>query len=333
VSKSALATGLACALVGALLGAPSLARAWEPFRSESRDVLRGNEHLKKGQYAEALEAYETAQQKLPGDPGVQLNRGLALLQQGKLGPAREAFRNATQGNAPADIRGQALYDLGLAFMKEADTAAKGEDLEGAQKSLQEAVDAFKSSLRAKPGNRNAAWNLEIARRRLVENKKKQEEKQKQDEEKKKDEEKKDEDKQDQDGGTPPENDGDGGTPEQPKDDEQKPDEQKQDEQKQDQQKQDGDKGEPKDKPPEGDKGDKGQEPKDKGEGQQKPEPKPQQDAREGEAKQPSETTPEQRMPEHMKKALDALSNGEQNLQKQQAQTRAQQRPRRIEKDW
>ena len=176
---------LSCSLMllALLAWAPSVAFAWEPFRSESRDVERGNEHLKKGQAAEALEAYETAQRKLPSEPGVQLNRGLALLQQGKLGPAREAFRNASQGNASPEVRGQALYDLGLAFMKEAEAQAKSEDLDGAQKSLQEAVDALKSSLRAKPKNRDAAWNLEVARQRLVDTQKKQEEKKKQEEEK------------------------------------------------------------------------------------------------------------------------------------------------------
>jgi hypothetical protein len=39
------------------------------------------------------------------------------------------------------------------------------------------------------------------------------------------------------------------------------------------------------------------------------------------------------MPEHMRKALDALEAGEENLEKHRAQLRARQRPRRIEKDW
>jgi Ca-activated chloride channel family protein len=310
-----------------LAALPPAALAWEPFRSQSRDVERGNEHLKKGQAAEALEAYETAQRKLPSEPGVQLDRGLALMAQGKLGPAREAFRNAAQGNAPADVRGEALYDLGLAFMKEADTQAKGEDLEGAQKSLQEAVDALKSSLRAKPKNRDAAWNLELARRRLVEAQKKQEEKKKQDEQKKQDEEKKDEQKQDQDqdGGTPPEN------QDQNKPDENKQDQDSKDPQKPDQEKPEGEGKDQKSPQPEGDKGK--EQPKD-GQGEQKPQPKPDKDAKEGKAKpQPAEATPEQRLPEHMKKALDALSAGEENLEKHRAQQRAQQRPRRIEKDW
>ena len=317
---------LSLTLLGVLAAVPSAALAWEPFRSASPDVERGNQHLKKGQAAEALEAYETAQRKLPNEPGVQLNRGLALMAQGKLGPAREAFRNATQGNASPELRGQALYDLGLAFMKDAEAQAKSEDLEGAQKSLQEAVDALKSSLRAKPGNHDAAWNLELARRRLVEAQKKQEEKKKQ-EEQKKDQEKKDEQKQEQDGGTPPDEQSDAGT----KPPEQDPNQQgKDDQQDKPEDKPEDSKGEPKQEP-EGDKGQ--QKPKD-GQGEQKPEPKPGKDAKQGDAKpQPAEATPEQRLPEHMKKALDALSAGEENLEKHRAQARARQRPQRIEKDW
>jgi tetratricopeptide (TPR) repeat protein len=313
--------GLVALLV--LCAWPSLALAWEPFRSQSRDVERGNEHMRKGQAAEALEAYDTAAKKLPNEPGVQLNRGLALMALGKLGPAREALRNATQGNGPADLRGGALYDLGLAFMQEADAAQKGGEganLDAAQKSLQEAVDAFKGSLRAKAGNRDAAWNLELARRRLVEVQKKQEEKKKQDEQKKKDEEqKKDEQKNDQDGGPPPDQ-GDAGA-EQPKDDQG------------DQKKDDGDKQDQK-KPDEGKGDEKKPEPKDgnKPEDAQKPEPKPSQ-------QQPQQQQPNQaedgqpRLPEHMRKALDALEAGEENLEKHRAQLRARQRPRRIEKDW
>jgi Ca-activated chloride channel family protein len=316
----------------ALAALPSPARAWEPFRSESSDVARGNALMKKGDSAGALEAYETAARRLPNDPGVQLNRGLALLAQGKRGKAREAFQNATQGSAPADVRGEALYDIGLSFMQDADAAAKSEDLDGAQKSLREAVDSFKSSLRARPGDKNAAWNLELARRRLVEVEKKQEQKKKDEEEKKQEEEKKDEQQDDEDAGTPPDEQPDAGAGEQ-KDqgDEQKDDQGDQGDhgdQKKDDQGQPGDQGE-KDEKKDG---------AGKDEPPKQPEPKPgeqkqPQQPSKGQQEQPAEGTPEQRMPEHMRKALDALEAGEENLEKHRAQMRARQGRRRIEKDW
>ncbi|HEY6879933.1 MAG TPA: tetratricopeptide repeat protein [Polyangiales bacterium] len=311
--KSTLWVSLPCAV---LLALSSPARAWELFRSESSAVERGNAALAKGQHKEALEAYDQAARELPDNPAVQLDRGLALLGMDKLGEAREAFRRAGVANAPKDVRGPGLYNLGLTFLKEADLAGKAEDLDGAKKMLEEAVDAFRGSLRAKPGNGDAAWNLELAKRRLVDNEQKREQKKKEEEEKKKDEQK-------------------------------QQDQQNQDQQNQDQQSQQpdagspesGDAGTPKPNDQDGNQGDKDEQdagqpepqepsPADAGRPQpQEPEPQQQQPAPEpqGDANK--------QLPEHMKRALDALEAGEENLEKQRARQRARQRPRRIEKDW
>jgi Ca-activated chloride channel homolog len=306
-----------CSLLGLLLWlsmAPRPARAWELFRSESSAVERGNEHLEKGQAKEALEAYDEAARELPNDPAVQLDRGLALKALNKLGDAREAFRRAGAAGAPKEVRGPALYDLGLTFMHEADQAGQAEDLDGAKKLLEESVDAFRGSLRAQPQNRDAAWNLELAKRRLVDTQKKQEEKKKQEEEKK---------KQD----------------EQNKDDQNK-DDQNKDDQNKDQQP---DAGAP-------ERGDGGSPNEHDGQGEPDasapPPPEPQQadggtpkppEEPEEQPAEPAESEPPKQepnaLPEHMKRALDALEAGEENLEKLRAKQRARTRPRRIDKDW
>jgi Ca-activated chloride channel homolog len=320
-------------LFACLLGLGSLlptrpALAWELFRSESSAVERGNEHLAKGQPQEALEAYDEAARELPDDPAVQLNRGLALKSLNKLAEAREAFRRAGAASAPKEVRGPALYDLGLTFMQEADMAGKAEDFDGAKKLLEESVDAFRSSLRAQPGDRGTAWNLELAKRRLVDVKKKQEEKKKQEDEKKKDEQNKDEQNKD----------------EQNKD-EQNKDEQNKDEQNKDPKQDD----EGKDGAPDaGSPASDGGSSPDQGDGQGEPDagasapepeaadagaPKPPAD--EQEAEQPTDPQKQEpnALPEHMKRALDALEAGEENLEKLRARQRARSRPRRIDKDW
>lgn len=287
------------------------ARAWEPFRSQNSEVLEGNEHLAKGQLPEAITAYEAAAKRLPNEPGVHLDRGLALLKAGKLPQARDALRMATQGSPDAALRGQANYNLGLAFLREADAAGKQENTDEAQKLLREAADAFKSSLRASPKNRDAAWNLELTRRRLLDLEKKQQEKKQQDEEKKKqDEEKKKQEQQKQDG---------------------------QDDQNGDQEPADKDQPESSDAgqpPPEADAG--AGEPDEPEKEKDPPAPEQQQDE-----PKPNDPKPAPReadgtgkaLPEHMQKALDALEDGEENLQKHRAAQRARQRPRRVEKDW
>ena len=290
------------------LAAP--AHAWELFRSESDAVVKGNEHLAKKQHKEALEQYDRAARELPDDPGVQLDRGLALLGLNKLAEAREAFRRAGQGGAPPEIRGPGLYNLGLAFMQEADQAAQAEDFDGAKKLLTEGIDALRGSLRAQPGNPSAAWNLQLAKRRLADVQQKQEEKKKQEEEKKKDQkdqDKQDQDKQDkQDGGTPEQQDG-GGQPS------------------------DADGGA---QPEEGDAGEQSQ--PDQADGGAPdagaPAPQPGEDDG-GAASEPEPQKDPRAMPEHMQRALDALEANEENLEKQRARQRARTRPRRIEKDW
>lgn len=297
----------------ALALSPKQALAWELFRSESSAVERGNEHLAKGQQKEALEAYEEAARELPNDPGVQLDRGLALLALGKLGEAREAFRRAASGNAPKELRGPALYDLGLAFLREGEQAAGAEDFDGAKKMLQEAVDAFKGSLRAQPGSRDAAWNLELAKRRLADVQQKQEQKKKDEEEKKKNEPKKDQpenkDEQDKQDSEPKQPEGDAGTPKPRDEDGGAP-------------RSGGDAGgEPE---PEQEKGDR--------DGGAPPPPTPSQGDAGAPEPEPAPSEP-RALPEHMERALDALEAGEENLEKFRAKQRARSRPRRIEKDW
>lgn len=310
-----------CAAALAALS-PLRARAWEPFRSENADVLEGNRELESGAVDKAIAAYTEAAKRLPQDPGVHLDRGIALLKAGKLAEARDALRIATQGQSGPDVRAKAHYNLGLTFLQEADAAAKGDDLEGAQKLLRESVDAFKSSLRAEPKNRDAAWNLELSRRRLVDIEKKQQEKRDQEQ---KDREEKDKQKDDQ------ENASDAGEPQDRQD--------QQDEQDKSNDSSDdesnGQKSEPQD---EGDAGaGKPQEPPkpesgpDAG-GAQPEKPEAQKPAPEQDKPQEAEA-PDQALPEHMQKALDALSDSEENLQKHRAAMRARQQPRRIEKDW
>jgi|GEM_PF-1067211 len=199
---SALSLGLALlitALTSALL--PGRALAWEFFRSENDHVADGNELLRAGDHAGALREYDLAARELPSEPGVHLDRGLALMASGDFGRAREAFTMAADPPATAEIRAMAHYNIGLTYYREGDalaagtpaaaapapagplgglfgggatpppapTGAPGEpDHDGARRAFREAADAFRDSLRQVPGNRDAGWNLELALRRITE---------------------------------------------------------------------------------------------------------------------------------------------------------------------
>jgi hypothetical protein len=283
----------AATLLLALFAAPGLAHAeaWSWLRSENRNVREGNERLQAGDTKAATAAYDKAARELPSEGGVHLDRGLALLKAGDLGKARDALRLGTQPPAAAPVRADAYYDLGIAFYKEADARAGENKHDEAQQLFREAADAFKQSLRLRPGDRNTGWNYELAARRIRE----QEEQQKKDDEKKKQEQQKDDQKKDDQQKNDQSSD-------QQKQDQQKQDQakndQKQDQQKQDQQKQD----------------------------QQK------QDQQKQDQPQQAQQQPEQARPE-VDRALDALQDSEENLERMRALNRAARERRKPEKDW
>ncbi|MGD8823966.1 MAG: hypothetical protein PVI24_03230 [Myxococcales bacterium] len=169
-----------CAL-GAL-GLPASASAWSPFRTQSPEVKQGNELMAKEKYEAALQAYDEAARKLPKAPGIQLDRGLALLAQDLTEQSKEAFLAAADPSASAAIRADAYYDLGVAFAREAEALSQQESNDQASAHFREAADAFKRALRLRPGDRNAAWNFEYAMKRIREEEEKQQEQEQQQQE-------------------------------------------------------------------------------------------------------------------------------------------------------
>jgi tetratricopeptide (TPR) repeat protein len=161
----------------AALGLPATASAWSPFRAQSPQVKQGNELMAEQKYEAALEAYDEAARKLPDAPGVQLDRGLALLAQDLTEQSKEAFMTAADPSAPANVRADAYYDLGLAFAREGDALSQQEAYDQASAHFREAADAFKRALRLRPGDRNAAWNFEYVMKRIREQEEKRQQQQ------------------------------------------------------------------------------------------------------------------------------------------------------------
>jgi Ca-activated chloride channel family protein len=279
--------------------APAHAEPWSLLRSKNANVEDGNQRLAANDPKGALAAYDKAARELPSEGGVHLNRGLALLRSGDLPKAREALHLATQPPASAEVRADAHYDLGIAFYKEADQRAGEQKHDEAQKLFREAADAFKQSLRKRPGDRNAAWNYELAARRVREQ---EEEQKKQEEQKKNDQQNQDQQNQDQ-----------------QNQDQQNQDPQKQDQQNQDQQKQDQAKNDEKKQDP-----------------QQKPDPQKQDQQQQQQPQQAQQQQAQQQPPAprpEVDRALDALQDGEENLERMRALDRAARERRKPEKDW
>jgi Ca-activated chloride channel family protein len=171
-----------CLYFLACLTVPAGASAWSPLRGENSNAKKGNTLMAQEQYGPALEAYDEAARELPEARAVQLNRGLALLAQDLGEQAKEAFLAAADPKAAPTTRADAYYDLGIAHAREGDAISQQEEYEQASAHFREAADAFKRSLRQRPGDRNAAWNLEYAMKRIREEEEKQEQQEQQEQE-------------------------------------------------------------------------------------------------------------------------------------------------------
>lgn len=281
------------------------------LRTENGEVRDGNQALQKGDAKGALESYNRAAHKLPDAPGVQLDRGIALLKQGDYGKAREALLAATSPGASNDVRADAYQDLALSFYREADGLASQDKHEDAQKLFREALDASKRSLHLRPSDANTAWNMELAARRIREEQQKQkdedEKKQKEDKDKQQD---KDKDQQQKQDGS----------------------DQNQDQNQDKQDQQSGDKDQDKQQQKPDDKKD--QQNGDEGDKKPKPEqPQKNQDKQTQPAEPDQQRPPEKALPREAEQALDSLEDGEENFERYRARQRANRERRAPEKDW
>ncbi|MGD8278324.1 MAG: VWA domain-containing protein [Gemmatimonadota bacterium] len=121
------------------------------------DVERGNRLFRKGRYAEAVEAYQSALAAGSNSPELRYNLGTAYLRLGRYDEAEENFRAALDAVDPS-LRQRTYYNLGSRFLE----AARSGNSEEAGALLGAAVDAYQRALRLEPGDEQAKWNLELA---------------------------------------------------------------------------------------------------------------------------------------------------------------------------
>jgi hypothetical protein len=147
-----------------------------------RATEQGRGEYARGSHPQALEAFERAATARPQDPSVRFNVADGLYKNGRYDEAATLFK-ALGADAASPLAGAARYNLGNSLFQK-------QDYKGA-------VQAYRETLRALPGDADTRRNLELALRKLKE----QEEQKKRDQEQqqKDDPQKKDQDKQDQQG--------------------------------------------------------------------------------------------------------------------------------------
>lgn len=147
VTAAASHTAVAVSLL--VLLAPARAHA------QGRD---GDQLYLAGQYKEAAEAYAHAAQNGKPTPRLEFNLGTALLAAGQMDEAASALERAANESRDLDLRYRALYNLGLAFLKQA-RSAKGDE---AGQAFAAAAESYRRALRIRPDERDAKWNYELA---------------------------------------------------------------------------------------------------------------------------------------------------------------------------
>jgi Ca-activated chloride channel homolog len=156
---------LAATLLALSSGAMGEAHA-DPAASKNNE---GNRLYDRKQYDDALKLYTDAQVSRPEAPELHYNIGNVLYRKGELDKALEEYLKA-QGAKQPRLGQEATFNRGNALVR--------------MGRFQEAVDAYVQALRARPDDRDAKKNLELALQLLKEQQQKKQDQQQDDSSKK-----------------------------------------------------------------------------------------------------------------------------------------------------
>jgi len=150
--RAAAASTTAAAVALALLFAPAAAHA---------QAREGDRLYADGHFREAADAYAHAMQGGASSPRLEYNLGTALLGAGQFEEAASNLERAATESRDLDLRYRALYNLGLVFLRQARAAKSGDD---AGQAYTAAAEAYRRALQLRPGELDAKWNYELAKR-------------------------------------------------------------------------------------------------------------------------------------------------------------------------
>ncbi|MEO6209185.1 MAG: VWA domain-containing protein [Gemmatimonadaceae bacterium] len=129
-----------------------------PARVRAETGDDADQLYKAARYPEAAAAYQREIQEHADSPRLEFNLGTSLMQAGQLDEAIAALERAATSAASEDLRYNALYNLGLAYLRQA-RDAKSSEASGAFAS---SAEAYKRALQLRPGEIDAKWNYELA---------------------------------------------------------------------------------------------------------------------------------------------------------------------------
>ena len=151
-------------------------------QADRKFIRQGNRQYEKDKFPESEIYYRKALDKNKGSGDAVFNSGDALYKQKKYEDAGKQFTESHRMNEDRDKKSSSLYNLGNSLLM--------------ANKIQESIEAYKNSLRLKPDNAEAKYNLAYAQDLLKEQQ--QQQQQQQQNEDNKDQEKKDDGNKNQD---------------------------------------------------------------------------------------------------------------------------------------
>lgn len=128
-------------------------------QGEKKFIRQGNREYEKGKFTDSETSYRKANDKNKSFPDASFNIGDALYKQKKYQEAGKEFLDNSTMNENKSKNASALYNLGNSLL-----------LSG---KLQESIEAYKKSLKMKPENMEAKYNLAYAQDMLRQQQQKQ----------------------------------------------------------------------------------------------------------------------------------------------------------------
>jgi tetratricopeptide (TPR) repeat protein len=146
-------------------------------QADKKYIRKGNREYEKNKFSDSEISYKKAVDENKQYPDAVFNVGDALYKQKKFEEAGSQFVESTNENYDRIKKSAGLYNLGNSLIK--------------ANKLQESIDAYENSLKLRPDNHEAKYNLAYAQDLLKQQQKKQQQ------DKKKQDQNKDKNKQDQ----------------------------------------------------------------------------------------------------------------------------------------
>jgi Ca-activated chloride channel family protein len=138
-------------------------------QSDKKYIREGNREYAKNNFSESEVSYRKAIDKNKQSPNAVFNIGDALYKQKKYEDAGKQFIESTGQNEDRNKKADGLYNLGNSLLQ--------------ANKVEESIDAYKSSLKLKPENMQAKYNLAYAQDLLKKQQQQKQQQQKQDKDK------------------------------------------------------------------------------------------------------------------------------------------------------